>query len=107
METKPIEIRDRGTFIPALAARVSPADGFLIARAGFVEPAVILIHLQSMDCHYDPFGWPASAGRTMREAHKHIEQRWDEIAPGAVVDVEYILGETEEPKVSERFAARC
>jgi hypothetical protein len=36
-------------------------------------------------------------------AHQHIEQNWDLLNDGDVVDVEYILGETSEPKRSERF----
>lgn len=35
-------------------------------------------------------------------AHNWIEQHVDELVDGAVVDVEFILGETTTPKRSER-----
>jgi hypothetical protein len=101
METKLLEIRDRATFIPAMAIRVSGADGYLLRRAGFVSPLVILIHLQTMRCQYDPDDWNIAAGRTMPLAHKYIEENWSRIAPDSVVDMQFILGETKSPKQSE------
>ncbi len=34
----------------------------------------------------------------MHEAHLYINEHFDEMDNGAVVDVEYILGETDKPK---------
>jgi len=101
METKQFEIRDRGTFIPALAVRVSGTDGYLMRRAGFDNHCVYLIHLEAETCAYDPFNW-GSPSRTMQVAHLHIEQHWDELVDEDVIDVEYLLNETETKKVSER-----
>jgi len=39
----------------------------------------------------------------MLKAHEYIEKCFDELESGAVVDVEYILGETNKMKQSERF----
>lgn len=108
MYAKTIEIRDAATFIPALAVRLDPyndRDRYLIARAGFgitpmaQEKYIILIHLTSMRCAYDPVDW---GNRTMETAHKYlIEQGLDDLLHGEVVDVQFILGETDEPKISE------
>jgi len=38
----------------------------------------------------------------MLNAHKYIKEHWDELRSGSVVDVEFILGESKEPKASER-----
>ena len=102
MESKLIEIRDRWTFIPALAIRVSGDDGYLLRRAGFTSPLVILIHLESMECNYDPWNWRSP--RTMPRAQRYIETCWDTVKSGDVIDVEFLLGETQVPKISEEIA---
>ena len=102
METKLIEIRDSGTFIPAMAIRVSAEDGYLARRAGFGSPMVILIHLTTMLSAYDPHEW-MTAARTMPIAHQWLEKHWDEAAADSVIDVQFILGETDVPKHSERL----
>lgn len=101
MEIKLLEIRDRGTFIPAMAVRVSGEDGYLLRRAGFgSQPLVLLIHLEMMKCSYDPYDWPRPS-RTMTDAHLWITKHWEEFETGQVVDVEFVLGYTKEPKRSE------
>ena len=50
---------------------------------------------------YDPFAW-GSDTRTYQVAHQYIIDHFDELESGAVVDVEFILKETTEPKKSER-----
>lgn len=105
MDARTYEIRDEGTHIPALAIRLRPQtarDHALLARAGYgLAPTeqskyVILICLADMRAQHDPFEWP---NRTMHVAHLHIREAWP--PNGAVVDVQYILGETEQPKESE------
>jgi len=105
---KAVEIRDTGTFIPAIAIKVVPANEgqrYLLCRSGygFDPPQIILANLaggSGMAC-CDPFDWPAGA-RTMRTAHEWLRDHFDGIEDGAVVDVEFILGERAEPKRSER-----
>lgn len=108
MDVKTLEIRDRGTFIPALAVRLDPRnerDIYLLARAGFgLVPEyqaryVLLTQLEQPETQYDPHSWGVS--RTMREAHIALEIDWDRWHDGAVLDVEYVLGETIAPKQSE------
>ena len=99
MEIKQLEIRDRHTFIPVLAIEVSGADGYLLRRAGFGHSMVILVHLEGMKCNYDAYQW--SGSRTMKEAHNYIQNSWDSLSNGDVVDVEFLLGEAPAPKTSK------
>ena len=39
----------------------------------------------------------------MGSAHRHIELNWDTLNSGDVIDVEFIRGEVDAPKVSERL----
>lgn len=98
MESKLIEIRDKMTMIPALAVRISAADGYLARRSGFGAPLVMLTRLQGGKACFDVYDW---GDRTMTTAHNFIQEKWDEIRSGAVVDVEHILGESVTPKASE------
>ena len=100
METKLFEIRDRGTFIPVLAVSISDEDGFLAKRAGFGSRCIQVVHFAHGKTSYDPYGWD---NRTMKNAHAFIEKNWDDLKNEEVIDVEFILGETKEPKKSERF----
>jgi hypothetical protein len=99
MITKQLEIRDRATCVPALAIQVSGADGPLMQRAGFGEiPMIYLVKLATSECRYDPWAWH---DRTLHVAHFYIAERFTDLSDGDVVDVEFILGETEAPKPPE------
>ncbi|MCP4967394.1 MAG: hypothetical protein GY926_19450 [bacterium] len=111
-KVKMFEIRDRGTFIPAIAVRLKPvneAERYLAARAGYgVRPweqgeYVLLTRLSGDEptTHHAPEHW---GGRTMPVAHRHITESWDDLETGQVIDVEHVLGETAEPKKSEQNA---
>lgn len=122
MQTKLFEVRDRGTFIPVMATLISPshedsspAEFYLMRRAGFGvgnplvgNPLIILCRLEcsgvARNATYDPFAWGANSTRTLTVAHQHIAEHWAELETGAVIDVEFILGETREPKRSEAFS---
>lgn len=104
MDIKAVEIRDRATMIAALAFRrgagYEPADQFLAAAGyGPIAPAVILVTLDNPVAQNDPYAW--RGGRTLHEAHKYIEAHWAELGAHAVVDVEFILGETKAPKAGD------
>jgi len=113
MRTKTLEIRDRMTFIPALAVDMNPTDEvgavdaqrWLLRRVGYAcdgSPNIILTRLDgsAKAAFSDPYDYN---DRTWRTAHLFIIEHWNELKDGDVVDVEYILGETREPKISERF----
>ena len=96
---KLFEIRDSGTMIPAMGILVSKANGPLVHRAGFGEtPCVILVALTSAQSNYDPWQW---GNRTMNVSHNYIIANWNTLQNGAMVDVQFILGETTAPKASE------
>jgi hypothetical protein len=114
MTTKTIEVRDKATFIPMLAIRLDPgneADRYLLSRAGYGISAedqagyILLARISGGEgeIHCDPFDW--NAARTVPEAHRWLIKHFDEIESGAVVDVEFILKETTQPKVSEATPA--
>lgn len=99
MTPKFIEIRDRGTFVPSIAFDLTRADHYLADRAGFGDQrCVVLLSLATYRAHYDPYDW---GDRTYHVAHLWLAEHWDDVASGDVVDVQFILGETAAPKVSE------
>lgn len=107
MKVKTIEIRDRATFIPALCVEMMADPGsqsaYLLRRAGYDDQSVPLIGVTSLSggkkmC-VDPYDW---GDRTMQVAHDHIAKNWEALDDGSVVDVEFILGETQAAKASER-----
>lgn len=113
MITKTFEVRDAMTFIPVLAIKLQPgceADRYLLARSGYGSAAftqesyVLLLCLTHGQGTYnsDPCEWEHQHVRTIPQAHQYILEHFDELESGAVVDVEYILGEKQTPKKSER-----
>lgn len=110
MEAKMLEIRDAATMIPAMGVRLyseDPVQEWYLQKAGLSLPgsyAVLLTHLQTGESHMDPHHWK-SAARTMAFAHNYIETNWEGLRDGDVIDVQYLLRETSEPKISERLQA--
>lgn len=113
MIVKTFEVRDRGTCIPVLAVRMAPdagsnpAERYLLRRAGYdpdSPPLIALSYLRTFGetITYNPTDW-GTRTRTMRVAHDYISNHFDELDNGVVVDVEYILGESAAPKVSDAF----
>lgn len=108
MEVKTFEVRDDGTFIPVIAIRLMPEnekDMYLLSRAGYGNSAgeqgeyVIFGRLQAeSEFQHDPFAW---GNRTMKNAHEQIKLQFDILKSGSVIDVQYWLGDTKEPKKSE------
>lgn len=117
METKLFEVRDRGTFIPVMATLMLPTESpgseegqsefFLLRRAGygFECPLVYVSRLEpqghEQQSAYDCHDWGLFP-RTMYLAHEWIEGHWNELKTGDVIDVEFINGETQTKKQSER-----
>lgn len=110
-ETKIFEIRDSGTFIPAMAVRLKPtteSERYLLARAGYGRSTaeqseyVLLLRIAGdyLTGSSDIYGHGDS--RTFANAHKYIIENWERLRTGQVVDVQFILGETQEPTPSER-----
>ena len=111
LSVKLVEIRDRATFIPAMIIRMwsdDPKERYLLERAGYSLSMndILLCRIDGGDdveAQIDPLEWGYNP-RTMRVAHHSIVKRgWHNIGSGQVIDVEYILGETDTAKVSERI----
>lgn len=104
MTTKLFELRDKNTFIPILCIDCTSKDQYeiwLLRRAGFGETRCIqLVSFSRKESHYDPYEW---GDRTYAVAHDYITKNWDTLDYGQVICVEYILGERDSPKKSERF----
>jgi hypothetical protein len=111
MQVKILELRDAGTFIPIVAIDMNPeneSQRWLLWRRGYPcdgVPNIAIFHANANGdpVWNDPYGWGGGA-RTYPVAHDWIIKNWHELADGDVVDVEWILHETEEPKVSERVS---
>jgi hypothetical protein len=107
MEVKCLEIRDAGTFIPVICIKPIPdneGQRYLLRRDGYScdphDPIIIMIDAQCRGAAYDPYDWDDA--RTKRTAHIFICNNWRTLCDGDVVDVQFILGETTMPKLSER-----
>jgi hypothetical protein len=108
MITKMFEIRDDGTLMPVIAIKFEPADDrerAVLYRGGYGGTAdeqgryIYLINLNNEEGSTDPY--EHRRGRTRLEAHRYIKQHFDELPPGALIDIEYILGERATPKQTE------
>jgi len=113
MNVKLFEVRDAATFIPVFAFRARPVahsnepQRYLLARTGYGprgdSHCVIVGYLRGGEVRYDPYDWTGGA-RTMTVAHAYIEEHFDTLQDGDVIDVQFILKETTEPKASERVS---
>ncbi len=115
LECKTFELRDRNTFIPVVAVccaidsnviAMTEADRYLLRRAGYGrgDDCILFTRLDAHNAkaNYDPYAW---GDRTFHVAHLHAYVHWHDLKSGDVLDVEYLLGETTEPKQSERSTA--
>ncbi len=106
METKLFELRDKATFIPIIAIKMRSNESqekWLLRRAGYGEDFDLFLVTALngySQARYDKFEWQ---NRTWTYAHDHIEKNWNSLNSGDVIDVEYLLNETKEPKTSERY----
>lgn len=111
-DVKMFEVRDEGTTMVVIALKPNPgheSERWGWARSGYGVEAeaqrnyVLLAPLHAGEGYLvcDPFKHPGNA-RTLPKAHLHIIECWDYLVSGDVIDVQYLLRETAEPKVSER-----
>lgn len=110
LATKFFEIRDHMTCMPAIGIKMSrkdrnPSERFLLGNAGYGpggRDLILLVFIGINQCHYDPHQWGAG-DRTRYNAHKYIQDNFDTLESGQVIDVEFIIGETRVPKKSDTF----
>lgn len=104
MIAKCLEVRDRATFIPVVAINTEPsceAQRYLLRRSGYAPDGrtILLVNLNDARAQNDAYAWGNS--RTMSTAHLWIEEHFESLNDGDVIDVEFILGETRAAKRSE------
>lgn len=107
MIVKLFEIRDKGTFIPVMAVLMwsdLKEENYLLDRSGYsannLLVTVTMLAGGSGQSSCDQFDWRS---RTMRFAHDHIQNNFTKLSSGDVIDIKYILGETNTKKLSERI----
>lgn len=117
IETKLLEIRDHGTFVPALAIRVEHESAIdllnrdatvgairanqLIARGGFFKASgIYLMRLSDARAQCDPYEWGGN-DRTHKAVHLYLEQNWPFVHDGDLLDARVILGEQAMPAETE------
>ena len=112
MIAKTFEVRDRATFIPILAVRLKPTteqDRYLLARTGHggkPEEQARYVMITELDGSMSRTGNENTAefawsSETMCTAHQYIVENFDNLESGAVIDTEFIRGESKVPKLSE------
>lgn len=107
-KVKFFELRDKMTFVPIVCVSCSIAEKtldeqYLLRQAGYSEDneLILLTDLRgNRPIDYNCSSWQ---DRTFKTAHEYIQKNWKCLQSGSVIDVEYILGESDVPKVSERF----
>lgn len=104
MDIKLFEVRDIGTLMPVMVTKIAARNSkehWLLRRVGLGTDGsyeflyTVLNHGES---GWDCYEW---GDRTRHISHKFIEENWDDLDNGQVIDVEYILGETLEPQMPE------
>jgi hypothetical protein len=95
MEVKFLEIRFGSAFIPAVALRAIPRnqkERYILSRAGFSSPGIFLAPLQGIE-----FPSLKAFGFTLN----YLERHWDAVSSGDVIDVDYLTGERDKPRITE------
>jgi hypothetical protein len=108
MNIKILEVRDIATFIPVIAISMvgnTVRAYYLHTRCSYPREntgrkMIAMLRVDNLEGHNDPYDWPKG---TLFEAHKYIQQHFDDLEDGDVVDVQYILGRSSRPKTSERL----
>ena len=105
MQTKIFELRDSATFIPVMAMRlgyetVREAKLLVAGGWGAVPNYIMFMRLDDIEARavFDPYHWD---DRTFSTAHTYICNNFDMLESGDVIDVEFILGETNTKKLPQ------
>lgn len=105
VEAKMLAVMDTCTRIPLIAFKVSPntmKEGIMLERHGFtINPHqyTFFYDLNSGTCSYDPY--KMNDFHTLTPACRHIERNWDSVKSGDLIDVEYMRGDTDAPRIWE------
>lgn len=95
MQVKLFEVRDEATCISAIGIRLaayelSGRERWLLRRTGYGEPLILFGRTEGGPFANDLYNH--SGSRTMRWAHKIVEENWDILESGAMIDVRAAMG---------------
>lgn len=117
IETKILELRDNGTFIPIITVlvcneRSGSQEDWLLGKCGWGprQDGFYLFSAADDGSHFaiscgDPkflHSQTFPVDRTFTSAFAYVSSHWDEFETGDVVDVRVILKETTEPVATDR-----
>jgi hypothetical protein len=110
METKLFEVRAVATCMPIMAVKldaVNEAEAWLLGMSGYGfnpmkwKDYIFVFPIEREGkAVTDPYKQDCSELHT---AHQYINEHFDELEHGAVIDTDFILGRTESPVESDRF----
>lgn len=104
LKAKVLEILDRATYIPVIATDIfsgEAQESRHTRRLGFNplnRNKIIITRFDPIRTLYNVYDEPNT--RT-REAYRYIQDHFDKLKSGDVIDIEYLLGETSMPKLSD------
>ena len=109
LDTKMFEVRDSATRVPIIVCCVKGAlfsERMMLRSAGWGTDTILsdkLVFMLRADGEqgYTPIVLYNLNDRTFHVALKYISEHFDELHNGDVIDVEFILGETEIIKTAE------
>jgi hypothetical protein len=106
MKMKTLEIRDAGTLIMAVAIEGKPEtenERLALDRCGFPKDgsSIILMSLYDQRATNDPYDKIWFGSRTMAFAHNWIIDNWATVNDGDLIDVEFLEGKRDAPKLAE------
>jgi hypothetical protein len=131
METKLIEVRDAATCIVMAAIKMEPfkdnalnkypilwrdksgtvstmhaRETWMLSHAGygFENPLILFFRIdQPSKWKWSSMDWDPNLDRTFAVTHRYLEDHWDEVKHGDVIDAQFILGETAVQKRTDQF----
>lgn len=113
MEVKLFEVRAPATCMPVMAIKLSAsyeayeAEAWLLRTSGYGATAYSWTNYifvfpigREGRAVTDPYKQDCEE---LHQAHLYIDEHFDELEPGAVIDTSFITGRTTEPVKSDRF----
>ena len=110
MKSKKIEVKAKENCTPVMAVRPdasNDAEAYLLGRSGYgLNHPSWRSYIFLFPIEYDglavvdPF---KQKTHELQVAHSYVNEHFDELEPGAVLDVDYIEGRRPAPRKSDRF----
>jgi len=98
-EIKLIEVRDHATCISAIAIKISTTAK--VAQMSSALSHVIFGYLGNGLIYVNPYDWRGCNIHTMRPVHIYLQEHWNEVRSGQLLDARVLRGETDTSCVSD------